>query len=186
VTLLVLGAFTAFAPSYQSQQPPAQPSAPAAQPPPQADGIQNLGMALVQGLQATEGCLGVELAQTVSGKNVIFAWFEDKAAVKRWYYSDTHVAAMKRFFPDGQPGAPLAGVPDDVKPIMCIASITPATEAQLKQTTLPISQIAIELYTPVTGGIFLGSRFAPNEMEVKGMDDYTPPAMRAPAEGANP
>ena len=40
---------------------------------------------LVGGLQAIEGVLGVETAQTVSGKQVIFAWFESKEAVLRWY-----------------------------------------------------------------------------------------------------
>jgi hypothetical protein len=30
---------------------------------------------LVEGLQATPGCLGVETARTAGGKQVIFAWF---------------------------------------------------------------------------------------------------------------
>jgi hypothetical protein len=38
---------------------------------------------LVAGLKATSGCLGVETAQSSSGKNVIFAWFEDKKAAIR-------------------------------------------------------------------------------------------------------
>ena len=32
----------------------------------------------------------METAQTVSGKQVIFAWFESKEAVLRWYYSGMH------------------------------------------------------------------------------------------------
>ena len=39
---------------------------------------------LVGALKGTKGCLGVETAKTSSGKNVIFAWFEDKQAVLRW------------------------------------------------------------------------------------------------------
>src|SRR2546422_728630 len=50
---------------------------------------------LVGGLKAVPGCLGVETARTASGKNVIFAWFEDKKAVLNWYYSDTHQHAMR-------------------------------------------------------------------------------------------
>ena len=45
---------------------------------------------LVGGLKATPGCLGVETARTDSGKQVIFAWFEDKKAVLKWYHSDVH------------------------------------------------------------------------------------------------
>jgi hypothetical protein len=140
--------------------------------------MDRIGQALVEQLAATKGCLGVELANTASGKSVIFAWFEDKAAVRAWYYSEAHMAAMKKFFPGLTPDQPMASVPDDVGPIMAIASITPATEAQIKETSLPISQIAIELYTPITGGLFLGGRFAPEGMKVQGMDDYTPPSMR--------
>src|SRR5437016_10309430 len=42
---------------------------------------------LIAGLKATPGCLGVETAMTASKKQVIFAWFEDKKAVLKWYYS---------------------------------------------------------------------------------------------------
>src|SRR5262245_24256612 len=49
---------------------------------------------LVAGLKATPGCLGVELARTQSGKQAIFAWFENKQAALKWYYSTTHQTAM--------------------------------------------------------------------------------------------
>ena len=39
---------------------------------------------------------------------------------------------------------------------------------------MPISQIAIELYQPLTGGLFLGSRFAPESVKVAKMKDFTP------------
>src|SRR5439155_21909338 len=52
------------------------------------------GQDLVGALKASPGCLGVETARTASGKQVIFAWFENKKAVLTWYYSDTHVALM--------------------------------------------------------------------------------------------
>src|SRR5216110_2738753 len=66
---------------------------------------------LVAGLKATPGCLGVETARTASGKQVIFAWFENKSAVLKWYYSDTHVALMQQLSGGGvRPGGPLAGV----------------------------------------------------------------------------
>ncbi len=124
---------------------------------------------LVGGLKSVEGVLGVETAQTSSGKQVIFAWFEDKAAAVRWYYSAMHRGVQDAFFPDRPPHVPLENVPDDVGPIMAIASITMADSAHFAMTSLPISQIAIELYKPLPGGLFLGSRFAPEGVKVDGM-----------------
>jgi hypothetical protein len=126
---------------------------------------------LVAGLKATPGCLGVETARTESGKNVIFAWFEDKKAALKWYYSGMHQGAMKGFFPGHKADTPLKNVPDESGPILAIASITMSDKPLYKESTLPISQIAIELYQPVSGGIFLGGRFAPDSLKVPGMRD---------------
>jgi hypothetical protein len=128
---------------------------------------------LVGALKATPGCLGVETAQTGSGKEVIFAWFEDKKAALKWYYSDTHQELMKRFFPGAKGRKPLANVPDDSGPIMAVASIT-LTEKPTKENPLPFKQIAIELYQPLGGGISIGGRFAPDKMKV-------PESRKAPA-----
>ncbi len=143
----------------------------------QAAGKQEQGKGLpdlVVALKASPGCLGVETAKTGSGKQVIFAWFEDKKAVLKWYHSDTHQQVMKQFFPGQDYSKPLKAVPDDSGPIMAIASITFTDKPRLKETPLPISQISIELYQPVSGGIFLGGRFAPAGLKVPKMRDYTP------------
>ncbi len=129
---------------------------------------------LVSGLKATKGCIGVETAQTPDGKQCIFAWFENKKAVLNWYNSDMHQGVQEAFFPDEQEYTPLKDVPDDMGPIMAIASITFSDKEHFEATNLPISQIAIELYTPVSGGLFLGSKFAPDAVKVKNMKDYTP------------
>ena len=129
---------------------------------------------LAGGLKATPGCLGVETARTSGGKNVIFAWFENKEAVRRWYFSETHLKAMQMGVPGHKPGEPMQNVPDNVGPILAIASLTLGDKPGFEGVTLPISQISIELYTPVTGGIFLGGRFAPESLKVPGMHDYTP------------
>ena len=131
---------------------------------------------LVSGLRAVPGCLGVEVARTASGKEVIFAWFEDKAAVLRWYYSDMHQQVQKTLFRGLTPREPLQGVPENSGPIMAIASLTLADKSHLQETSLPITQIAIELYQPITGGLYLGSRFAPDTVKVREMRDYTPKA----------
>ena len=141
---------------------------------------------LVGALKATPGCLGVETAKTASGKQVIFAWFEDKKAVLKWYYSDTHQQVMKQFFPGRAHSKPLKDVPDDSGPILAIASITLADKPRFKATPLPISQIAIELYQPITGGIFLGGRFAPESLKVPRMRDYTPKEQQGLSPGRSP
>lgn len=82
---------------------------------------------LVGALKSTPGCVGVEVARTGSGKQVIFAWFEDKKAALNWYYSDTHQSAMKQFFPQSQQApkrTPMKDVPDDDGPVLAIASLT--------------------------------------------------------------
>ena len=142
-------------------------TAPLASQTPAAASGQNQGFPdLVSALNATPGCLGVETAKTASGKNVIFAWFEDKKAVLAWYYSDTHQAVMKRFLPGTKrAGKPLADVPDDSGPIMVVASLTP-NEKPTAENSQAFTQIAIEIYQPLGGGLAIGGRFAPDKMKV--------------------
>ena len=129
---------------------------------------------LIAALNATPGVLGVEAARTMSGKEAIFAWFENKKAALAWYYSDTHRALMLQFAGGKtRPGEPLAGVPDDGRPILAIASLTmPASAAEPKSAgdlRTSVTQIAIELYAPLPGGLAVGGRFAPSSVSVPGM-----------------
>jgi hypothetical protein len=128
---------------------------------------------LVGPLKATPGCLGVETARTASGKMVIFAWFEDKKAVMRWYNSALHQQLVKMAGAPDPNHVPLAGIADDSGPILAIASLTLSNEPP-KGSPLPVSQIAIELYQPLPGGLFVGGRFAPNSVKVPGMRDFSP------------
>ena len=57
---------------------------------------------------------------------------------------------------------------------MVVASITFSDKPQFDTTNLPISQISIEVYKPMTGGVYLGSRFAPDTLKVPGSPAYTP------------
>lgn len=131
-----------------------------------------LMMDLPSAIAETEGCLGVELAQTMSGKNVIFAWFENKKAAERWYWSETHTNAMT--FAGVTPGAHkvMANVPDE-GPIMVIASFAPGDGEDGGFGDLGVSEISIELYQPLPGGAFAGGRFAPEGMKVEGMREYS-------------
>jgi heme-degrading monooxygenase HmoA len=152
-----------------------QPGQTAGQAKPAAGGFPDL----VAALKSTPGCLGVETARTSSGKQVIFAWFENKKAVLNWYYSDTHQSVKKMFSPGSGGRTPMADVPDDDNPVLAIASLTPtATPGAAPGGGMPfaVSQIAIELYRPLPGGVAAGGRFGPAAMKVPGLIDVPMPA----------
>lgn len=131
---------------------------------------------LVGGLRATEGCFGVENGQMMSGKQSIFAWFENKQAVVRWYRGEMHQGVMEMIAPGLTPDyGPLEHVADDEGPILVIATLTMSDEPHFESMpNLPISQISIELYKPLPGGAYLGARLAPDAVEVDNMRNYTP------------
>lgn len=155
------------------------------------------GNEMVAELKATKGCLGVETAFTSSRKSVIFAWFEDKAATLRWYESDYHQTMMMGMQEANAPASgdaasdaasdatsdtppsvertPLEHVPDDV-PVLCIATITPSMKPAIPGFPMPISQVSIELYTPLPGGLALNGKFAPAALKVRDMVEATLPA----------
>jgi hypothetical protein len=125
---------------------------------------------LVGMLRATPGCLGVDAARTTGGKQVIFAWFESKKAVLAWYYSAGHQQLTRSFASGGNPARePLADIPEDSGAIMVIASMTMSDTPRVAGLPMPVSQLAIELYAPLPGGLAAGGRFAPGAVKVKGM-----------------
>jgi heme-degrading monooxygenase HmoA len=125
---------------------------------------------LVGGLKATPGCLGVEPVAAKGGKQIaIMAWFKDKASLEGWYNSQMHREAMAKFLPGFSSGRkPLSLIKDPKQPILVIASVTPS-EKPAEGQSLAVSQIAIELYTPLPGGIALGHSFAPDSLSVEGL-----------------
>ena len=125
---------------------------------------------LIGMLKATPGVLGVDAARTLSGKQVIFAWFENKQAMLTWYYSEPHQKLMEQFSPGARrPGGPLTGIPDDGRPVLAIASLTMPAPPQNGDVKAATTQIAIELYAPLPGGLAAGGRFAPSTVKVPGM-----------------
>jgi hypothetical protein len=122
-------------------------------------------------LRATPGCLGVETARTASGKQVIFAWFENKQAVLNWYYSEAHQRLVQQYSGGRvRPGGPLTGVPDE-GPVLAVASLTIPTAPTDGNLAAATTQIAIELYAPLPGGLAVGGRFAPSTLKVPGLVD---------------
>ena len=141
---------------------------------------------LVAALEKTEGCLGVDAGRMRSGKEVIFAWFEDKAAVLGWYRGRTHRGVIRDFVTDRDKlKEPLEFIADDSGPIMVIASLTTADKPHFAGLKMPVSQIAIELYQPLPGGSYFGSRFTPMVVEIEGSRDYTTDYVPRPKEAAS-
>jgi hypothetical protein len=66
-------------------------------------------------------------------------------------------------------------VPDNGQPILAVASLTMADKPVSGITSMPVSQISIELYQPLPGGVALGGRFAPTTMKVPGLVDVPLP-----------
>jgi len=109
---------------------------------------------------------------------VIFVWFENKQAVLNWFYSDVHQAYMRALTPGASSGrAPLASIADTQGPILAMASLTMADTPQVTGVRMPISQIAIELYAPLPGGLAAGGRFAPASVKVPELIDVPAPAV---------
>ncbi|MBX3118437.1 MAG: antibiotic biosynthesis monooxygenase [Fimbriimonadaceae bacterium] len=126
---------------------------------------------LVSGLKATPGCMQVKTSSFNDGKQfAIYAWFKNKAAVDAWYNSPMHREAMKKFFPN-MPGKAhsLTGFKDEKSPLLVVATVTPSDKPTVEGSPLAVSQIAIEIYTPVPGGVAVGGSFGPKEMEVPGL-----------------
>ena len=125
---------------------------------------------VVSAARAWPGCLGVETGQMSSGKQVIFAWFENKKALVGWYHSEVHQKAMKTAFPNQTfDREPLPDTPEDSGPILAIVSLKLLDTPRPDATSMPIATIGIELYTPLPGGVAVGGRFAPEAVKVRGL-----------------
>ncbi|MCC5785335.1 MAG: antibiotic biosynthesis monooxygenase [Phycisphaerales bacterium] len=132
----------------------------------------NMGDMLAGAIRSVPGCYGVELAQTQSGKSVIMAWFEDKAAVMRWYNHPVHRGVMGRAAGEGE-RTPLEHVPDDATNLMVVATITMSDAEHIPGFPMPISQISIETYQSMPTGISLNGRLSPSSMKIPNLEDHT-------------
>lgn len=134
---------------------------------------------VVNAARVWPGCLGVETGQTSSGKQVIFAWFEDKKALVGWYRSEVHQQAIKTAFPNQSfDREPLPDTPEDSGPILAIVSVKLLNAPRPDATSMPIATIGIELYTPLPGGVAVGGRFAPDALKVRGLREIDLPSAR--------
>lgn len=136
-------------------------------------GLANMGQILAGAIRSVDGCLGVDLAETQSGKNVIIGWFKDAESARNWYRHPVHQRMMGRVNADAEAKQPLEHVPDGI-PVMVVATITFAERPMIEGIPMPISQISIELYTPLPGGAAINGRLAPDSMPVQHMNMINP------------
>jgi hypothetical protein len=145
------------------------------------------GEQLVKAVMASPGVLGIELGQTVKGRRVIFAWFEDKRALVNWYQSDFHERGVKWAFPNLKSvHEPLPDLPENSGQILALVTLKFADRSAAGVTRItsrpPIESIGIELYTPLPGGVAVGGRFAPKSVRVPGLRELD----MSTAEGRSP
>jgi hypothetical protein len=96
-----------------------------------------------------------------------------------------HQKLMRQGFPNVEPDEPMQDVPDNAGPILAIASITPSAKPLSKDLGMSFSQIAIELYQPLPGGVSLGGRFTPEAVKVPKMRTYTVKDVQAKEKSKN-
>lgn len=168
-SLLALGVAGAFATtvgiaslaSAQQQQAPNGAPKPA-----------DLGKQLVDGLKNTPGCLGVDNCQwQQSGRFTICAWFENKAAVVRWYDSPTHAFTMRALGDDPAKHKPLEHITDPNTPIMVMATMTLGGQP-IAPGAFPASQFSVEIYAPLPGGAAISGRLAPEGFKIPHFESY--------------
>lgn len=165
-SLLGFAGVLAFVPSSSTAQTQAQTQAqPQTARPQQPGGRPDMSRLLIEGLRASEGCLGADAAQLQSGKLAIIAWFKDVEAAKKWYYSETHARFMNAAGGDPEAREPMRHITDPNVPVMVIAAITMGGEKVLPGP-MPISQISIEMYTPLPGGAAVNGRLAPEGFNI--------------------
>lgn len=173
---VVSGLLSLLLVAYAVAQPPAEKPAEKPASAPSANGkARNPAAAfsgIVDAIKQTPGCLGVDAAQTASGKQVIFAWFKNREAVLDWYYSDEHQKLMAMLGDEAQTSDPLANVAEGEGPLMCVAAVTWAKPDAAPKSAegsgdykpqIPISQISVEVFKPVTVAKTFNGAFSPAE-----------------------
>lgn len=127
-----------------------------------------MGQQLVEGLKRVPGCHDAVAAQLNTGQLSIIAWFENRQAALRWYHSEQHERLI-RAAGDEPSEKPMAHVPEDV-PVMVIATLRMAAPGQATLSPqMPVSEISIEMYTPLPGGAMFGGRLTPPEIHIPHM-----------------
>lgn len=122
---------------------------------------------LLEEIASVEGCHAVKSARAHDGTELIFAWFENRDAVLRWFEHPYHRKLLRDA---GRPEDNVAAqhFGDDVGPILVLASVAyPAERGAINASMFddPVSgrpnRFSIEYYVPLAGGAYMVEPFAP-------------------------
>ena len=134
---------------------------------------------LLSALRSVDGVYGVKSARVHDGTELIFAWFEDKSAVLRWFEHSYHRKLLRDA---GRPEDNVAAehFGDKVGPILVVASVAYAPARGSIHASMfddPVAgrptRFAIEYYTPLPGGAYMIEPFAPPgvQQRINGLRD---------------
>lgn len=136
----------------------------------QGGGQPDFGQVLRAALPKSDGCIGVDAAQTMSRKNTIIAWFKDVDSVKTWYHDEVHRRFIQMSGADPDDHEPLKHVKDYKGPVMVLATITMTSpDKKIPGIPMPVSQISVELFRPLPGGAHINGRLSPKAFKVPHM-----------------
>lgn len=124
----------------------------------------------------TPGCQGVRNLETTDGMKIYFVWFENKKSALAWYESGFHQSALalvKESFPGQAIHKPLRHVKQKDGPILVVAALTHKDRAKAKPGEFPFTQLSMEMYKPLPGGMSFGGRFAPADVSIPKITEYT-------------
>lgn len=116
------------------------------------------------------GCLGAKSMEQ-DGTQVSFVWFKDREAVINWCKDQKHMRTAETILnlanPDLKMREPMAAAKNEEGPFLVIMTLKRNENGGAGG--FPLEQLSMEIYKPVNGGMFIGDRFAPKELNVDGM-----------------
>lgn len=122
---------------------------------------------LVSAIESVEGNLGVHTARTHDGVELIMSWFENRDAVLRWFHHPYHRQLLREA---GRTEDNIAAeyFGNHFGPILVIASVAYNDASGSLEGSMfedpdgrRPTRFSVEYYTPVDGGAFFVTPFAP-------------------------
>lgn len=125
----------------------------------------------IRAIESLPGCLGVRSFEREEGGDVSFIWFKNRKTANALFKSTFHLDTMEQIQQTTRKRKRrklLKFVPKDTGPILIV--VTRMSEDEKGDSTP--AQYAVELYTPLSGGLSFGGRFAPKGIKIPKMRRY--------------
>lgn len=125
----------------------------------------------IRAIESLPGCLGVRSFEREEGGDVSLIWFKNRKTANALFKSTFHLDTMEQIQQTTRKRKRrklLKYVPKDTGPILIV--VTRMSEDEKGDSTP--AQYAVELYTPLSGGLSFGGRFAPKGIKIPKMRRY--------------